>query len=280
MTQPQQTQTPPGRDHQLDPLADHGERSYTGSGRLEGKAAVITGGDSGIGRAVAIAFAREGADVLLSYLEEDDDAQETARWVEEAGRTAVLVPGDIADRGHCRAVIDRAVEAFGRVDVLVNNAGLTRDGLLLRMRDEDWHAVLRADLDGAFFCLRAAAKVMLRQRSGRIVNIASVAGVGGNIGQANYSAAKAGLIGLTRALAREFASRGVTVNAVAPGWIETDMTAGAPPAVVEQVRERIPLGRLGAVEDVAQAVLFLASPAAAYVTGQVLVVDGGLSMSL
>jgi 3-oxoacyl-[acyl-carrier protein] reductase len=233
---------------------------------LSGRTALVTGGSRGIGRAVALALAAAGARVAVNYARSAAAAEELA--------------GDVARRDEAEALVAGVLERWGRLDVLVNNAGITRDGLILRMKDEDWDQVVATDLTGPFYCVRAAARAMLRQRSGRIVNVASVSALGGNAGQANYAAAKAGLIGLTRAVARELAGRGVTVNAVAPGWIETDMTSGMPAAAVEQVRSRIPLGRLGRPEDVAQAVLYLASPAAAYVTGQVLVVDGGLSMAL
>ena len=245
---------------------------------LDGAVAVVTGGSRGIGRGVAETLARAGARVVVGYHSRADAAQEVVEGITAAGGTAVAHRADLRERPQADALIAVAQQQFGRVDILVNNAGRTLDGLLLRMRDDDWSEVLRADLDGAFFCLRAAARVMLRQRSGRIVNIASVAGLRGNPGQANYSAAKAGLIGLTRAAAAELGSRQVTVNAVAPGWIETDMTALVPAAVRESVLGRVPLGRLGRPEDVAQAVLFLASPGAAYITGTVLVVDGGLTM--
>ncbi len=246
---------------------------------LDGAVAVVTGGSRGIGRAVAETLARSGARVVVGYHSQAEAAQEVVDGITAAGGVAVAHRADLRERAQADALIGAAQARFGRVDILVNNAGRTMDGLLLRMRDDDWSEVLRADLDGAFFCLRAAARPMLRQRSGRIVNIASVAGLVGNAGQANYSAAKAGLIGLTRAAAAELGSRQVTVNAVAPGWIETDMTAAVPAAVRESVLGRVPLGRLGRPEDVAQAVLFLASPGAAYITGTVLVVDGGLTMA-
>ncbi len=244
---------------------------------LDGTVAVVTGGSRGIGRAVCLAFAAAGARVVVGYRSRSDAAEEVVSAIAARGGTAVAQGGDVSVRDDADALIGAARERFGRVDVLVNNAGLTRDGLLLRMRDEDWREVLKADLDGAFFCLRAAAKVMLKQRSGRIINVASVAGLVGNPGQANYSAAKAGLIGLTRTAAAELGPRQITVNAVAPGWIETDMTHSLPETLRRAALERIPLGRMGQPDDVAQAVLFLASPAAAYITGTVLVVDGGLT---
>jgi 3-oxoacyl-[acyl-carrier protein] reductase len=245
---------------------------------LDGAVAVVTGGSRGIGRAVCLALAGAGARVMVGYHSRAEAAEEVCAAVAAAGGTAAAHRGDVSVRAEAEGLIAAAQERFGRVDVLVNNAGLTRDGLLLRMTDEAWHEVIRADLDGAFYCLRAAAKIMLRQRSGRIVNVASVSGTVGNAGQANYSAAKAGLIGLTRAAAAELASRQITVNAVAPGFIATDMTAVLGETVRQAAVARVPLGRMGRPEDVAQAVLYLASPAAAYVTGSVLVVDGGLTM--
>jgi 3-oxoacyl-[acyl-carrier protein] reductase len=241
---------------------------------------LVTGGSRGIGRAICEAFGQIGARVAVGYTSRREAADEVVGAVVAAGGEAYAAGGDVADRAAADALVAGVLERWGRLDVLVNNAGITRDTLLLRMKDEDWSQVLDVDLTGAFYCCRAAARPMLKQRSGRIVNIASVAGIGGNIGQVNYSAAKAGLIGLTRAVARELASRNITCNAVAPGWVETDMTAGMDERMIAGVRERVPLGRLGHPADVAGAVVFLASPAAAYITGQVLAVDGGLGMGL
>ena len=247
-------------------------------GDLNGAVCLVTGGSRGIGRAVALALGAAGGRVVIGYRTQSEAAQAVADEITADGGTAWIQQADVGQRAQADALVAAAVERGGRLDVLVNNAGISRDTLLLRMSDEAWREVLAADLDGAFYCLRAAAKIMLRQRSGRIVNVASVAGLVGNPGQANYSAAKAGLIGLTRTAAAELAARQVTVNAVAPGWIETEMTAATPAAARESVLSRVPLGRAGTPADVAAAVLYLVSPAAAYVTGTVLVVDGGLTM--
>ncbi len=249
-----------------------------GVAALEGPGvAVVTGGARGIGRAICLALGAEGLRVVVGYRERADAAQEVVRQLTAQGVEAYAWGGDLSDPARADALVGEAQSRWGRLDVLVNNAGVTRDGLLLRMKDEDWRGVLRADLDAAFYCLRAAARVMVRQRRGRVINVASVAGLVGNPGQANYSAAKAGLIGLTRTAAVELAPRQITVNAVAPGWVDTEMTAALPATAREAVVSRVPLGRAGKPEDVAAAVRFLASPAAAYITGTVLVVDGGLS---
>jgi 3-oxoacyl-[acyl-carrier protein] reductase len=253
-------------------------RGASRPGTADAGAALVTGASRGIGRAVALRLARAGLRVAVGYHARAEAAAEVVAAIEAEGGQAVALGGDVARREEAEALVQAAVGRWGRLDVLVNNAGLTRDGLLLRMKDEDWDVVLQTDLGGAFYCIRAAARTMLRQRAGRIVNVASVAGLTGNAGQANYSAAKAGLLGLTRSVARELASRGITVNAVAPGWIETDLTAGLSTEMRDGIRERVPLGRLGSPEDVAEAVCFLVSPAAGYITGQVLVVDGGLAM--
>ncbi len=275
MSQPPQTQTPPGRDHQLDPLADHGEHSYRGSGRLEGKAAVITGGDSGIGRAVAIAFAREGADVLLSYLEEDDDAQETARWVEEAGRTAVLVPGDIADRGHCRTVIDRAVEAFGRVDVLVNNAATQMARFdPEEIPDDEWERTFQVNINAIFFLTKAALPHMGEGSS--IINVTSIQEDQPSPFLLPYSATKAGIHTMTGNLAQMLGDRGIRVNSVAPGPIWTPLIpATMKPEMVEGFGDDTPLGRPGQPVEVAPAFVYLASDEASYVSGANIAVTGG-----
>jgi 3-oxoacyl-[acyl-carrier protein] reductase len=245
--------------------------------RLQGQAAVITGGNGGIGRAVVLALAAEGCHVTVVGGHDLAAAEAVAREAEAFGVTALARRADVSDAGQAEAVVTETAERFGRLDILVNNAGITRDGLLLRMTEADWDAVLDVNLKGAFHCTKAALRSMVRQRRGRIVNVASIVGMIGNAGQANYAAAKAGLIGFTRATAREVASRGVLVNAVAPGFIRTRMTDVLPESAREALQKQIPLGRLGEPEDVAPVVLFLCLPDAGYVTGQVLVVDGGVT---
>lgn len=244
---------------------------------LKGKVALVTGASRGIGKAVALELARQGARVAASARNREL-LEETVAEITAAGGEAVAIVGDIARAADADRLVEQAVEAFGRADILVNNAGITRDGLLLRMKDEDWDAVLETNLKGAFLCTRAVAKVMTRQKSGRIINISSVVGEMGNAGQVNYCASKAGLIGLTKATARELARRSITVNAVAPGFITTDMTEGLSEKARQELVGQIPLGRLGAVEDVAYSVAFLASDQATYITGQVLGVNGGMYM--
>jgi 3-oxoacyl-[acyl-carrier protein] reductase len=227
---------------------------------------------------VAVRFARDGAAVIVNYRGSETAAHETVQAVTEAGGQATLVQGDVSNRDDAERLIETAVTEHGRIDVLVNNAGITRDQLLMRMTDDDWDAVLDTNLKGAFHTTRAALRPMLRKRSGRIINITSVVGLIGNAGQANYAAAKAGLIGFTKSTAREVASRSITVNAVAPGYIATEMTDAIAENMKAKILDQVPMGRLGTPEDVAAVVAFLASPAAAYMTGTVLTVDGGMVM--
>ena len=245
---------------------------------LTDKVAVVTGSSRGIGRAIALSLADQGAKVVVNYVSNADAAQEVVDQIVEAGGAAILVRANVSDPEQAKALIDAAMNAYGQLDILVNNAGITRDGLLMRMSEEDWDAVLDTNLKGAFNCMKAAARPMMRHRYGRIISISSVSGIAGNAGQANYSAAKAGLHGLSKAISRELASRNITVNVVAPGFVETDLTADLPEALKEAGIERTPLGRMGNPADVAASVLFLASDEAGFITGQVLAVDGGLAL--
>jgi len=244
---------------------------------LAGKVAVVTGASRGIGREIALRLAREGADVAVTATTLDS-ARKTADEIEQIGRRALALAVDVADAAAVEALFASVVAAFVKEDILVNNAGITRDGLLLRMKDADWDAVLDVNLKGAFNCTREAAKLMAKARSGRIVNIGSVVGEMGNAGQVNYCASKAGMIGMTKAAARELAKRGITVNAVTPGFIETDMTAVLSEKVRESLMQQIPLERFGAPEDIANAVHFLVSDMGSYITGHVLSVNGGMYM--
>ncbi len=245
---------------------------------LTGKAALITGGSRGIGKAIALRLARQGADVAFSYRGNAEAAKATAAEIEAIGTRALAVQGDVRDPESAETVVKAALEAFGKVDILVNNAGVTRDDLIMRMTAEAWREVLETNLFGAFWMTKAVTRPMLKARAGRIVNITSVSGQAGQMGQANYSSAKAGLIGLTKATARELASRGITVNAVAPGFVLTELTQDLPDNLKAEITSRTPLGRFGTTEEVADAVAFLASDEAGYITGQVLAVDGGLVM--
>lgn len=245
---------------------------------LEGKTALVTGASRGIGRAVAVALAAAGAKVAVNYAGNDAAAEETKAAIEAAGGAAILVKADIASSEEVEGMVRQTVEAFGRIDILVNNAGITRDGLLMRMKDEDFDAVINTNLKGVYYATKAVTKLMMKNRYGRIINMASVVGLTGNAGQANYAAAKAGVIGFSKTVARELAPRGITCNMVAPGLIATDMTKDLPEKAREAMMASIPLGRAGQPEDVAQAVLFLASDNASYITGQVINVDGGMVM--
>ena len=243
-----------------------------------GKTAVVTGGSRGIGRAICLELARGGANVMLCYAGNEQAALDTVAACEALGAKAAAMRCDVSKTDEVKALVDAALQQFGAVHILVNNAGITRDGLLMTMKEDAWDQVLDTNLKGAFLTMKAVARTMMKQRYGRIVNLSSVVGLHGNAGQVNYAASKAGVIGMTKSLAKELASRGVTVNAVAPGFIDTDMTAARPQAARDALLPTIPAQRLGAAEEVAQAVAFLASDQAAYITGQVLAVDGGMSM--
>ena len=243
---------------------------------FSGKTAVVTGGSRGIGRAVCLELAKGGANVVLCYAGNEAAANDTAAACEALGAKALAVRCNVAEAGEVKALMDAAVQAFGRIDILVNNAGITRDGLLMMMKDEDFDAVINANLKGTFLCMKAVSRLMMRQRYGRIVNLSSVVGLRGNAGQVNYAASKAGVVGMTKSLAKELASRGITVNAVAPGFIDTDMTAVLSEQAKEAMLSTIPMAKLGQPEDVAHAVAFFASDEAAYITRQVISVNGGL----
>ena len=240
--------------------------------------AIVTGGSRGIGRAVAVRLAKDGMNLVINYRGNSAVAEETERLCRELGAEVLLVQGDVSRAEDCEKLAAQAKEAFGRVDVLVNNAGITRDGLLARMTEEDFRAVLDVNLVGPWNMMKAVNRIMMKQRYGRIVNLSSVTGLMGNMGQTNYAAAKAGILGMTKSYAREVASRGITVNAVAPGFIDTDMTEAMPEGAKDKIITGIPMGRTGKPEDVAEAVAFLASEQAGYITGEVLRVDGGMAM--
>ena len=246
--------------------------------QLDGKVALVTGASRGIGRSIALMLAARGADIVINYAGNTEAAEKTKAEVEALGRKAMVIKADVGDTAACEAMMAEAVKEMGKIDILVNNAGITRDGLLMRMKEADWDAVLTTNLKSEYNCTKAVIKYMMKARSGRIVSISSVVGAMGNAGQSNYAAAKAGIMGFTKAVAKEAASRGITVNAIAPGFIETDMTAVLPEKVVDNLKAAIPMGRLGAPEDIAKAVAFLVSEDAAYITGQTLHVNGGMFM--
>lgn len=246
--------------------------------QLAGKVALVTGASRGIGRGVAIRLAKSGAKIAVNYAGNQAAAEEVKQIIEENGGEAILVQADISNAESVDNMVTSVMEAFGRIDILVNNAGITRDTLLMRMKEADWNAVIQTNLTGVFYVTKAVSKIMMKQRSGKIVNMSSVVGLMGNAGQANYAAAKAGVIGFTKSMAKELAARNITVNAIAPGFIATDMTAVLSDKVKEDLATKIPLGRLGEADDIANAVLFLVSDSANYITGQTLNVDGGMVM--
>ena len=246
--------------------------------RLEGKAALVTGASRGIGREIALELARQGANVAINYAGSEAKANEVAEEIKAMGRKAFAIQGDVSDTEAVSAMVKETIGQFGSLDILVNNAGITRDNLLMRMKDDEWDDVININLKGVFLCTKAATRQMMKQRSGRIINIASIVGVMGNPGQANYVAAKAGVIGLTKTAAKELSSRNITVNAIAPGFITTDMTDKLTEEVKAEMLKVIPLARFGEPRDIAKAVVFLASDDASYMTGQTLHIDGGMVM--
>lgn len=245
---------------------------------LKGKGAVITGGVRGIGKAIAEEFCRQGADVLLCYRSNEDAAKKTKEELKQYGTQVELIKGDVSEPSHGEAAVKMAVEIFGKIDILVNNAGITKDKLMMRMSASDFNEVVQANLNGSFYFLRAAVPYMIKKRSGRVINISSISGIRGNAGQVNYSASKAGIIGMTLSAAKELGRRGITVNAVAPGFIETDMTDVLTDDQKKSMSDVISLGRVGKATDIANAVVFLASDKASYITGQILGVDGGMAI--
>ena len=253
-------------------------KNDTQTGQLNGKVALVTGAGRGIGRAIALALADQGAAVLVNYNGSRERALEVVEQITQKGGQAEAVSCDVSDFTACGKLVEEIVSKYGRVDILVNNAGVTRDNLILRMTEEEYDKVLDTNLKGAFNTIRHLSRYFLKQRSGKVINISSVSGVTGNAGQSNYSASKAGLIGLTKSVARELAGKGVCVNAIAPGYIATDMTEGLPEKAKEGIKQMIPMGRIGEPEDVAQVAVFLAGKGADYITGQVICVDGGMAM--
>ena len=245
---------------------------------MKGKTVIITGGARGIGKAAALKLASLGAKLVINYLGNDNAASETEEACKQLGAEILLIKGDVASAEQCEKIAAAALERFGRIDVLINNAGITRDGLLMRMEEKDFDSVINTNLKGTFLMTKAVSRQMLKQRYGRIINMASVVGITGNQGQANYSASKAGVIGLTKSFALEVAAKGITVNAVAPGFIETDMTDAMTDAAIEAAKALIPAKRMGSPEDVAEVIAFLASEQSGYITGQTVCVDGGMCM--
>lgn len=245
---------------------------------LTGKTAVVTGGSRGIGRAICIELAKQGANVVVNYSGSEAKAAEVVKEIEALGTKAVAIQANVADSAAVESLMKQALEMFGTIDILVNNAGITRDNLLMRMKEQEWDDVMDTNLKGVFLCTKAVTRQMMKQRAGRIINISSIVGVAGNPGQANYVAAKAGVIGLTKTTAQELASRNILVNAIAPGFITTEMTDALPEEIKETMLKQIPLAKLGHPEDIAKAVVFLASDSANYITGQTLHIDGGLVM--
>lgn len=246
--------------------------------QLTDKVALVTGASRGIGRAIALLMAKQGADVVVNYSGSEGAAQETVDAILAMGRKAIKIKANVGNAEEVAAMVDEAHTTFGRIDILVNNAGITRDGLLMRMKDSDWDDVININLKGVYLMTKAVSKIMMKQRSGKIVNMTSVVGVTGNAGQANYSASKAGVIGFTKTCAKELASRGITVNAIAPGFIHTDMTDVLPDKVKDAMVHTIPLGRMAEPDEVAAVAAFLVSDMSSYITGQVIIVDGGMVM--